>query len=91
MGGGGGIPACTAGGIPSCLAAGLRGWYPSMPCRFPGPTPRGEVEESGQGSGPHPGGLQVHTWGVPVPGGSASRGGACSGVSAPRGGMWRPP
>ena len=53
------------------------GVYPSMPCRFPGPqpggslrglaggvsrpTPRGELEESGQG------GLQAHTWGVCIP------------------------
>ena len=74
------------------------GWYPSMPCSFPGPhpggklrgltggvsrpTPKGEVEGSGlwgssgphlggvsrptpKGSiGPHPRGLQAHTWGV---------------------------
>ena len=32
------------------------GWYPSMPCRFPGPHPGGEVEGTGQGgiAGPHP-------------------------------------
>ena len=38
------IPACIAGGVPACLAAGLGGgeWYPSMPCRFPGPHPRGK-------------------------------------------------
>ena len=42
--GGGVIPACIAGGIPACLAAGLQGgWYPSMPCRFPGPHPRGKL------------------------------------------------
>ena len=41
---GGAIPACIAGGILACLAAGLRGggWYSSMPCRFPGPHPRGK-------------------------------------------------
>ena len=42
---GGAIPACIAGGIPACLAAGLQegvGGYPSMPCRFPGPHPRGK-------------------------------------------------
>ena len=53
------------------------GWYPSMPCRFPGPcqggklrglargvskpTPKGEVEGSGLG------GLQAHTRGSPNP------------------------
>ena len=42
--GGGGFPAGIAGSIPACLAAGLHGWwYPSMPCRFPGPHPRGKL------------------------------------------------
>ena len=74
---GGGIPACLAGGIPACLA-GLQGVYPSMLCRYPDPhpggslrglaggvsrpTPRVEVQGSGQeGSpGPHPGGGSQH-------------------------------
>ena len=38
------------------------GWYLSMPCRFPGPHPRGGgVEGSGRG------GLQAHTQGVCIP------------------------
>ena len=56
-----------------CLSTG--GWYSSMHCsRSPGrgisrPTPRGEVEGSGQrGLQAHTqGGLQVHTWGSPGP------------------------
>ena len=48
------------GGIPACLVAGLQGgWYPSMPCRFPGPHPGGSW-------GVWPGGwrgLQAHTQG----------------------------
>ena len=52
------IPACLAGGIPACLAAGLQGgWYPSMPCRFPGPHPRGKFRGIWQG------GLQAHSQG----------------------------
>ena len=54
------------------------GWYPSMPCRFPGPQPGRIVEWSGWGvSRPTPkgevvgsalGGVQAHTWGgCPVP------------------------
>ena len=36
------IPACSAGGIPACLAGlGGGGWHPSMPCRSPGPHPKG--------------------------------------------------
>ena len=59
----GGFPACIAGGIPECLAAGLGGWYPNMPCRFPGPHPRGSW-------GVWPvGGLQSHTWEGPALGG----------------------
>ena len=30
---------------------GWGGWYPSMPCRFPGPYPRGKLRGSGQGKG----------------------------------------
>ena len=73
--GGGGVPACIAGGIPACLAAGLGGgWYPSMPCRFPGPHPGGKLRVLARGvSRPTPGGclqahnewcLQAHTQGV---------------------------
>ena len=84
--GGGGIPAWIAGGIPACLAAALgQGgrWYPSMPCRFPGPHPRGKFRglaggvsrstSKGEVQGSGWGGLQVHTWGRvsrPTPGGS---------------------
>ena len=64
-GGGGGIPACIAGGIPACLAAGLGGgWYPSMPCRSPGPHPRGKL------MGIWPRGVSR-----PTPGGVCSQGG----------------
>ena len=42
------------GGIPACIAVGIHpsmpcsrslgwGWYPTMPCRFPGPHPRGKL------------------------------------------------
>ena len=43
-----------------------RGWYPSMPCRSPGPHPRGKLRGLAWGGspGPHPGGvLQAHTGG----------------------------
>ena len=62
--------------IPACLAAGLRrrGWYLSMPCRFPGPHPRGKLRSLARG------GLKAHTWGSPGPhpGGCLLWGGACS-------------
>ena len=56
------------------------GWYPSMPCRFPGPHPRGKF--SGIWSRPTAEGdlVQAHSqgevegdllWGVPAPGGAA--------------------
>ena len=56
----------------TCLSVLKGGWYPSMPCRSPGgvsqhalqvsrPTPKGELEGSGQG------GLQTYTWGVSSP------------------------
>ena len=71
-GGGGGIPACIAGSIPACLAGGipacLTGGIPACLAGLGGrvsrPTPRGEVEGSGQG------GLQAHTqgWGGGSPG-----------------------
>ena len=51
-----------------------RGVYPSIPCRFPSPHPRGSLMGLAKGGfpGPHPGGvqahtqgdLQAHTWGV---------------------------
>ena len=82
---GGGIPACIAGGIPACLA-GLQGVVSQHALQVSRPTPKGEVEGSGQGRsvggfpgphlggspGPHLGGFQVHTKGVcrPTPGGS---------------------
>ena len=69
--GGGGIPACIAGGIPACLAAGLQeGWYPSMPCRFPGPHPGGKLRGLARGvsPGPYPRGmLRDLAWGVSRP------------------------
>ena len=70
---GSGIPACLSGNIPACLA-GLQGCvYPSMPCRFPGPHPRGKLRALAGGSpGPHPGGSPgPHLGGVsrPTPGG----------------------
>ena len=76
----GAIPACIAGGIPACLAAGVQGeWYPSMPCRFPGPHPRGKLR--GIWSRPTPKG----------PGGVCSGGGCLhQGVPA-RGGGGDPP
>ena len=50
------------------------GLSPSMPCRFPGPHPGGEVEGSSQGEvskgeveGSGLGGLQAHTEGSPGP------------------------
>ena len=37
--------------IPACLAAGLKTGvgYPSMPCRFPGPQPRGKFRDLSSG------------------------------------------
>ena len=47
---GGGIPACIAGGIPVCLAAGFGGGVVSQHAlQVSGPTPKGEVQGSGQG------------------------------------------
>ena len=43
-----------------------RGVYPSMPCRFPGPHPRGSLRGLAGGGVSRPtlmGGLQVYTWG----------------------------
>ena len=78
-GGGAGIPACIAGGIPACLAAGLGGrvggfWYPSMPCRFPGPHPGGKFRGIWLG-------VQAHTQGGKLRGilkGESAPGGMCS-------------
>ena len=69
----GGIPTCTADGIPACLAAGLGGGgIPACLAGFQAHTQGGgswEVWPEGS-PGPHPGGLQAHTWGVsrPTPG-----------------------
>ena len=45
-------------GIPACLAAGWgRGWYTSMPCRFPAPHPGWKLRgiwPGGGSPGPHP-------------------------------------
>ena len=59
------MPTCIAGGIPACIAAGLWGlgggrWYPSMPCRFPGPHPVGKLRGLARGD------LQAHTPGEPA-------------------------
>ena len=55
------------------------GWYPSMPCRFPGPHPGGKLRGilPGGSPGPHQrgklrgsgqgGGLQAHTQGWSIP------------------------
>ena len=62
-----------------------RGWYPSIPCRFPGPHPEGKLRGiwSGQGavSGPQPRRKLRGNW----PGGSPGPhpGGACSGGGVP--------
>ena len=57
---GGGIPACLTGDIQACLA-GLQGSvYPSMPCSFPGPHPRGSLRGLAAGS------LEAHIQGVCV-------------------------
>ena len=89
FGGGGAIPACIAGCIPAYLAAGLGGggWYPSMPCRFPGPQPRGKLR--GIWSRPTAKGevegdlVQAHTQGGVE--GDLARGSALGGVCSGRG------
>ena len=51
------------------------GWYPSMPCRFPGPHPRRKLRGLARGvSRPTPGGGSPG----PHPGGCLLWGGACS-------------
>ena len=54
---GGGIPACLTDGIPACLAGLPGSVYPSMPCRFRGPHPRGSLRGLAAGS------LEAHTRG----------------------------
>ena len=55
----------------------MGGWYPSMPCRFPGPHPGGSLRglarggfldhTKGEVDGSGLGGLQAHTWrGIPA-------------------------
>ena len=61
----GGIPACIAGGIPACLA-GLQGVVSQHALQVSRPTPKGEVEGSGQGRSVG-GCFQVHTWGSAGP------------------------
>ena len=62
------IPTCIAGGISACLAAGLGGWYPSMPCRFRGPHPRGKFRGIWPGGSPgsHPRGKLRGIWSRPT-------------------------
>ena len=97
--GGGGIPACIAGGIPACLVAGLWGWwwYPSMPCRFTGPHPRGKfrgIWPGGGSPGPHPKGKLRGSGPGPQPRGKLrgsswgviALGSACSGGMPAQGG-----
>ena len=93
----GGIPAFIAGASQHALQQVSRGvWYPSIPCRFPGPHPSGKLRGiwPGGSPGPHPrgklrgirprGGLQAHTQR-----GTCSGGGACSReVPAPGGLLW---
>ena len=70
------------------------GWYPSMPCRFPGPHP-GEVEGLARGGvspDPHPRGkLRGLAWGRvvsrPTPRGMSAPRGVFSQGSAPRRGL----
>ena len=78
---GGAITACIAVGIPAWLAAGLQGrgdGYPSMPCRFPGPHPRGKFRGIClEGSpGPHSRGKfrGICLGGLPLRGCACSRG-----------------
>ena len=56
-GGKGAIPACIAGVSQHALQQVSGGWYPNMPCRFPGLHPGGNWGEFGQGD------LQAHTQG----------------------------
>ena len=67
-GGGRGIPACLAGGIPACLAGLWRGGVSQHALQVSRPTPKGELEGSGQGRGsrPTPGGAPgPHLGGYP--------------------------
>ena len=96
-GGGCAIPACIAGGIPACLAAGVQGgWYPSMPCRFPGSHPRGKFRGiwPGGSPGPHPRGKLRGIWSRPTPkgpGGFLLLGRCLLGGGCLLQGVWGPP
>ena len=61
----------TCYSIPACLAGlkGGKGWYPSMPCRFPGLHLGGKPRGLARGSpGPHPREkLRGLAWGSPGP------------------------
>ena len=66
----------------SCSRYPRGGWYPSKPCRFPGPHPGGKLRGSGQGGGspgPHLGGV------CSGGGGACSRGPALEGDLLPGG------
>ena len=85
---GGGIPACIAAGIPAYLAVG-GGWYPSMPCRFPGSHTGGKLR--GLARGDLQGHNQEGSWGVwpggsPGPHGGGSPGPHGGGLQAHMGG-----
>ena len=78
-----------------------RGWYPSMPCRFPGPHPRGKLRWIWQGEspGPHLGGCLLQggacsmgylLWG-PALGGPDTRGVPAQGGCLLQGSVWRTP
>ena len=80
----GGIPACLAGGIPACLAGLQGGCVSQHALQVSRPTPKGELEGSGQGgfSRTTPGGvLQAH----PTRGGlqANSRGGVSQQADPP--------
>ena len=67
------------------------GWYPSMPCRFPGPHPRGKfrgIWPGGVSPGPHPRGKLRGIWSMPTPKGELE-GDLARGVLAPGGCLLR--
>ena len=78
----------------------FRGWYLSMPCRFPGPHPGGSLGGSGQGvsrptpkwklRGIWPGGLLLGGL-LSVGWGAWSQGGLLPGGMPGPGGVWSPP
>ena len=51
------------------------GWYPSMPCKFPGPLPRGKLRGNWPGGspGPQPRGKLRGIWSRPAPKGEVER------------------